>query len=313
MLNYFTQLINTIGVPVILIGTFKAMKLLSGSFSQARRSTGQGDMIMDRLTEGEEWDFFIQELWSYQWTCTATKLTEALKREIYELSQGIVDIAVKLYMLAQWEVIMYGDNKERITVVVLKEVARRHMQLVQPLLKALRRNDPAAKLLVDDLYPQWNVLDQYLRNAEEKVNVQGEIRSRLMRDEKIEVDQQRYLELVRTAIDFGVPAENAEQLVKRILLRNEMEGDLVGLRKELIHEIELSAAAEDICEPSERTKELTEKKQQRKKNRRTTSNILEVDDLRKAVTSSKAKSDEIYDNLIEFGMVPSEEDLSKLI
>lgn len=58
MLNYFTQLINTIGVPVVLVGTFKAMKLLSSSFSQARRSTGQGDMIMDRLEEGEEWDFF---------------------------------------------------------------------------------------------------------------------------------------------------------------------------------------------------------------------------------------------------------------
>jgi len=316
MLNYFTQLINTIGVPVILIGTFKAMKLLSGSFSQARRSTGQGDMIMDRLTEGEEWDFFIQGLWRYQWTCTATKLTNALKKEMYELSQGIVDIAVKLYMLAQWEVIMYGEDKERITVGVLKEVAHRHMQLVQPLLKVLKRNDPAVKLLVDDLYPQWDVLDQFLRYAEEKVNVQGEMRSRLMRDEKIEVDQERYLELVKTAIDFGVPAENAEQLAKRVLLRNETECDLVRLRKELLHEIELSAAAEDIHKPisSESKTEQKDKKQPIKKTtRKTTSSILEVDDLRKAVTSSKAKSDEIYDSLVELGTVPSAEDLSKLI
>lgn len=74
MLNYFTQLINTIGVPVVLVGTFKAMKLLSGSFSQARRSTGQGDLIMDRLSEGEEWDFFLEALWKYQWTAEATAI-----------------------------------------------------------------------------------------------------------------------------------------------------------------------------------------------------------------------------------------------
>ncbi|NBD25546.1 ATP-binding protein [Paenibacillus glycinis] len=315
MLNYFTQLINTIGVPVILIGTFKAMKLLSGSFSQARRSTGQGDMIMDRLTEGEEWEFFIQELWKYQWTCTATKCTKALKKEMYELSQGIVDIAVKLYMLAQWEVIMYGEDKERITGGVLKEVARRHMQLVQPLLKVLKRNDPAAKILVDDLYPKWDVLDQYLRTAEEKVNVQGEIRSRLMRDEKIEVDQERFLELVKTAIDFGVPAENAEQLAKRVLLRNETESDLVHLRRLILHEIELSDASEDIQNPivSESKTRLNDQQKPRKNTTsKAVASILEVDDLRRAVTSSKVKSEEIYDNLVGLGTVPSDEDISKL-
>jgi hypothetical protein len=80
MLNYFTQLINTIGVPVVIIGTFKAMKLLSGSFSQARRSTGQGDLIVDRLTEGEEWEFFVERLWRYQWTRMPTKLSGPIKK-----------------------------------------------------------------------------------------------------------------------------------------------------------------------------------------------------------------------------------------
>jgi hypothetical protein len=316
MLNYFTQLINTIGVPVILIGTFKAMKLLSGSFSQARRSTGQGDMIMDRLTEGEEWDYFIERLWKYQWTNTSTKLTDALKRQMYELSQGIVDIAVKLYMLSQWEVIMYGEDKERITVGVIKEVANRHMQLVQPLLKVLKRNEPAAKLFVDDLYPQWDILDQFLKNAVEKVNVQGEIRSKVTRDENIEVDQDKYLELVKTAVDFGAPIENAEKIARRILLRNETEKDLVRLRKEVLEEVELSAAVVDINNPNSsvsKTDEKIKKQQNKKTTRKTTSVTLDVDDLRNAVKSGKVKSEEIYGNLVELGSVPSEEDISKLI
>ncbi|MFM9328003.1 AAA family ATPase [Paenibacillus mesotrionivorans] len=316
MLNYFTQLINTIGVPVILIGTFKAMKLLSGSFSQARRSTGQGDMIMDRLTEGEEWDYFIERLWKYQWTNSSTKLTDPLKKEMYKLSQGIVDIAVKLYMLAQWEVIMDGDDtKERVTVGLLRDVARRHMQLVQPLLQVLKRNDPSAKILVDDLYPQWDVLDQFLRNSEEKVNLQGEIRSKLLRDENIELDQARYLELVKTAIDFGATAESAEELAKRILLRNETESDLVRLRKELFQEIEFNGAAADIHNPiTDNQAEQEQNKQPRKRmTRKTAPSNLDVDDLRNAATSGAAKSEEIYQNLVKLGSIPTEEDLSKLI
>jgi hypothetical protein len=49
MLNFFVQLVSTIGVPVILVGTYKGMTVLSGEFSQIRRGTGQGDMIWDRM------------------------------------------------------------------------------------------------------------------------------------------------------------------------------------------------------------------------------------------------------------------------
>jgi len=38
MLNYFVTLVNTVGVPVILIGTTKAMSVLQKEFRQARRS-----------------------------------------------------------------------------------------------------------------------------------------------------------------------------------------------------------------------------------------------------------------------------------
>lgn len=49
MLNFFVTLVNTIGVPVILIGTSKAMPILQGQFRQARRSSGHGDLIWNRM------------------------------------------------------------------------------------------------------------------------------------------------------------------------------------------------------------------------------------------------------------------------
>ena len=32
MLNFFTELVNTIGVPIVLVGTYKALSVLMGEF-----------------------------------------------------------------------------------------------------------------------------------------------------------------------------------------------------------------------------------------------------------------------------------------
>ena len=49
MLNFFVTLVNTIGVPVVLIGTSRAKPILQSDFRQARRGSGQGDLIWDRM------------------------------------------------------------------------------------------------------------------------------------------------------------------------------------------------------------------------------------------------------------------------
>jgi len=41
MLNFFVQLVNTMGLPVVLIGTHKARRLLAREFRQARRTSGR--------------------------------------------------------------------------------------------------------------------------------------------------------------------------------------------------------------------------------------------------------------------------------
>lgn len=305
MLNYFTQLINTIGVPVVLIGTFKAMRLLQGSFSQARRSTGQGDLIMDRLTESEEWDYFIEGLWKYQWIARESKLSEPIKKAMYDLSQGIVDIAVKLYMLAQWEAMEADEAKdEKITVGLLRSVAKRHMQLVQPLLKVLRRNDPQLYSLVDDLYPEWDVLDQYLKKSSEKVNMQGVMKTKITRSEKVEQDQEMYIELVKTAIDFGASSEMAEQLVQRILETTETENDIVEMRKQVVAEV--AALMDKTLSDSKEIKD-----EKLKSNRKRTEKVvLSDDDLRNASNKDNQAN---YEKLVDMKIIPSSDDISKLI
>jgi hypothetical protein len=122
MLNFFGQMVNQFSVPVVLVGTFKALPLLSGEFAQARRSAGQGDLVWSNLPQDDVWDFFIEGVWHYQWTKSETPLTPTIRNALYQESQGIVDIAVKLYMLAQWAVI--GQEDETISPELIGDVAR---------------------------------------------------------------------------------------------------------------------------------------------------------------------------------------------
>lgn len=154
MLNFFVTLVNTIGVPVILIGTTKALGILQSEFRQARRGAGQGDMVWERMKKDASWDLIIEGLWTYQWTKTYNPLTHDIKETLYEESQGIIDIAVKLYMLSQLEAI---TNKKKgleiITPDTIKQVSKKHLKLIKPMINALKRGDISEIARYDDIRP----------------------------------------------------------------------------------------------------------------------------------------------------------------
>jgi ABC-type oligopeptide transport system ATPase subunit len=152
MLNFFVTMVNTIGVPVILIGTTKALPILQEEFRQARRGSGQGDMVWERMEKDGYWNLLVQGMWKYQWTATSAPITPELIDVLYEESQGIVDIAVKLYMIAQFRVIALG-KKELIIPSVIKQVAKDSLKLVHPMLEALKSGDPERIAQYPDIKP----------------------------------------------------------------------------------------------------------------------------------------------------------------
>lgn len=161
MLNFFVQLVNTIGVPVILVGTYKALSLLTGEFRQARRGTGQGDLVWDRMMEDDVWQLFVESLWGYQYVRKPSPLTPELGHALYDVSQGITDFAVKAYMLAQIRAITTGG--ECVTENIIRSVAADSFRLANPVLAALRRGDTHSILNVEDVHPIH--LDAYVQNA----------------------------------------------------------------------------------------------------------------------------------------------------
>jgi hypothetical protein len=169
MLNFFTYLASTVGVPVILIATYKARRVLTGEFSLVRRGTGQGDLVWDKMEEGEwqerkteeeegheesnvqeteraetpsVWQVFLESLWLYQYTKTPCPLTRELSHVLYEETQGITDFTVKVYMLAQIRAITTDETgEERLTEEIIWSVAQDSLKTAQRVLNALRLGD----------------------------------------------------------------------------------------------------------------------------------------------------------------------------
>ena len=151
MLNFFVTLVNTIGLPVVMIGTTKAMSILQGEFRQARRGSGQGDLVWDRMKNDAAWQVFVKSMWRYQWTGKSVPYTDEMVNTLYDESQGIIDIAVKLYAIVQIEAITGG--KESFSAADIHKVAEKKLSLVKPMLDALRSGDRKKILRYEDITP----------------------------------------------------------------------------------------------------------------------------------------------------------------
>ena len=151
MLNFLVQLVNEIGVPVVLVGTYKALPILTGELRQARRGTEEGDMIWHPMQFDKTWDKLLRWIWKYQYTRIPFKKTPALSEALYDVSQGITDFALKAYMLAQKRAI--HNKTEEVTADLIRSVVKDELTSIAPALAALRSKDKNRLRNYEDVYP----------------------------------------------------------------------------------------------------------------------------------------------------------------
>ena len=173
MLNFFVELTNTISVPIILVGTFKALHLFQRELAMGRRISGQGDVNISNLKKDESWDHFLKKLWRYQWTKDPSQLDDKLNEAMYVESQGIVDIGVKLYMLTQWNLI--GSGNEMITPARIRAVAKDSFHAIRPILQALRDHDLPALAKIPDVLPRPSDMERFFNAARQRVVFSGTV------------------------------------------------------------------------------------------------------------------------------------------
>jgi len=122
LISFLVRLINTIGLPVMLIATTKLWKLLTSEFRLGRRMSGQGGVIFERLKLDAHWDTFAMALWDIQYVKHRCDLTPELSSTLHELSYGVPDLANRIFLTTQVRAI--ETSVERITVDLLRSAYR---------------------------------------------------------------------------------------------------------------------------------------------------------------------------------------------
>jgi len=209
MMNYFVTIVNEFGVPVVMIGTMRAKAILQQDFRQARRGSGQGDMVWQQMNKDDDWDLLIESLWQYQWLKNRVELSDELNETLYDESQGIVDIAVKLFALSQGRAIETG--KELITPSIIKQVAKDDLKLVQPMLQALKNGHLSELEKYGDIMPMD--IEEYLVLHEPKVDLRATIQKKkeIQSQKRNEKTNNNLEKLITGLISLGVSVEIAEK------------------------------------------------------------------------------------------------------
>ncbi len=194
MLNFFVTMVNTIGVPVMLIGTPKARDIFEADLRSARRGAGLGAIFWEPMAQGrsdqlnQEWVAFTNNLWKLQLLQNRDVLmTENIRAVWYDLSQGVMDIVVKLFVLAQLRALALG--KERITEGLLRQVYEDELIPVHPMLAALRSGIPEkiaqySDLMVPEMDKRLIQLQQDIASIKEKTTEEKALQQLGTEDER---------------------------------------------------------------------------------------------------------------------------------
>lgn len=204
---------NELHVPILFIGTNKAAKILGKDFRQARRSSGQGIAHWDRFPEhvepGEinEWKDFLEVLWTFQWTKKPVPLDPLIATTMYRCSQGVIDVAIKLFASAQARAI--ADGSEELCIELIEDVYERELKLLHPMLEALRKEDLEALANFDDIAPIG--LEDILSGIERK------LRSRSSALHKVKPGDQTFKPRVAASLAaLGLPEDEALAAAERV-------------------------------------------------------------------------------------------------
>lgn len=278
---------NIMKVPILFTGTNRARKVLGSVFRKARRATGHNIPPWDRLrqstaTSHGEWDGFLNALWKFQWNRNPVELTTEFNNKMYDLSQGIIDIAIKLFGACQARAIL--DGSETLTVPLLEFVYREQFSLVDDMLDALRRND-AKKLALHDDVTVLN-FERILQDAE----VEGALQSSPLTD--VTAEDPRFVDKIAGGLaTMGLDGELAMRVAESVAAQDPN----MPLGKGIVKTVEKLVKPRSI-RPSKTAKTAQELPADRFDER--------PEDYRRAVAHADAKKGKVIDELVARGMAP---------
>ena len=230
------------GVPILRIGTNKAIKLIDGGLKDARRANL---FIWNLMEEGPEWDQFFEGVFELNWTKTKIDSSNAsgqkfiaIKQTYFKRCQGLADLCIKLHKLVQWRLMSIGKD-ETITPKVINSVADEAFVVIQPMLDAieLARTEGRTDLLEE--FDDIESLDT--KNYEKKYQAvleakkMREIRARAKRQQRASDESSAVIDCVLLElIKFGIEPTLARMCAEKVVDSNPKGTEVPTLFKESI-------------------------------------------------------------------------------
>jgi hypothetical protein len=176
LLDFFQDLRDHLKVPIVLIGTYKAVNLFTGGLKDARRVSENGLIDLERPTsyQDEEWQRFVRRLWAYQWVQRPAPLDDELLHELFDLTQGVTDILVILFKLAQQRAMQ--DGTEVVDLSCIRSTYDEQLTLLHRAINALRKDTYKSLSQFEDLLPPNREL---LGGANNSVDAGADVEARI--------------------------------------------------------------------------------------------------------------------------------------
>jgi hypothetical protein len=311
MIEFITELTNTIGIPIVIVGTLKSLYLFNRSLANTRRAIPDSyvENITDRMVEGEgegegetegeirtEWDDFIEALWEHQYTLKDVPLSIGLKRAMYHHCVGIPDIAVKLFMHVQCQAIINGA--ERITEELIEFVANKSLRLLQPTFERVRRGESAALIEFEDIKTDWAEFNEYFKEATHRIYIHG----KLAQEHERAIQQKNSTQILEDLIHFGLKmtnsAELAESIAHKVFEASSGMGQLDAMYQQVA---QMVMDKSNFVNRSQKKNNVTQFPKLKKAD--TEQPLLETSDIRYIVKIGEQSKKTVEESLIDAGLI----------
>lgn len=118
IMNFFKELNNRIGIPIVYLGTDLAVPILFEDYQTRGRTQGRGMPPLSNFEQDdEEWKYYLQQLWKHQVLRNSGDLTDELRAAYFQESNGIIRKVNNVHRLAQ-EIALF-QGKEEITTELI--------------------------------------------------------------------------------------------------------------------------------------------------------------------------------------------------
>ena len=168
LFNFIVSIPNTLGVPIMMVGTPKIMKFMQTDLRIARRFGSERCLVWNNMShESIDWKRLINALWQYNILDDAPlEIPKQIEEAFYKYSQGISAVLVKLFVSCMSRAMV---RQIPLTVDLIKWCFNQDLKNVVPMVRALQTNNLGELEKYEDIRVDSSIDRQAVESLKEEI------------------------------------------------------------------------------------------------------------------------------------------------